>query len=437
MSLLRLLRCMLTVRFEEIGQNQRISRMEILGGPLFAVAGAGESHGPGITTIVFGCPPGLALDRAAVQGFLDRRRPGSSKLGTPRREADGVIFLSGIYGEDQEQLLSGPQLSVGDGEGVVTYGGGRTTGEPIAAVVLSAAKRSADYDQLTGPEGDVRPGHTDLVKHYKSRGFVDGRGGGRSSFRSTISDVVGGSIARLLLGDHFRTAIFSSICQVGTVQASVGLAERIADFSNDAGTLSNEQVAQVDAELDAAEIRTIDKEFASRAGELIAATRKQGDSIGAAIEIVAVNVPPLVGEPLYQSLKVRLMGSLGGLHAVQSCEIGSGFDVVGRKGSDNNDPIRSTGYQGNHHGGLLGGVTTGMPLACRVGIKPASSIAIPQQSVRKDYVEIDFTLKKGRHDPCLGVRAGITLESRMAIELANAVLMHQSSRVDTANFSLF
>ena len=411
--------------------------MEILGGPLFGVAGAGESHGPGITTIVFGCPPGLEVDRREVQGYLDRRRPGSSKHGTPRRESDQVCFLSGLYTDDRERLLAGPALAVDDGDGTATYGGGRSTGEPIAAVVLSAAKRSSDYDQFIGPAGDVRPGHTDLVKHYKSRGFVDGRGGGRSSYRSTISDVIGGSIARLFLAENFRTAIFSSICQVGPLQAQVGLAERVAELCEQDRTLAGEQVAVVDAALDAAEIRSIDADFAARAAELIATTRKQGDSLGAAVETVAVNVPPLLGEPLYESLKLRLMGTMGGLHAVQSCEIGSGFDVVARQGSGNNDPIRSTGYQGNHHGGLLGGVTTGMPLICRGGSKPAASIAIPQQSVRKDLEEIDFLLRKGRHDPCLGVRAGITLESRMAIELANAVLMHQAAQVDAANFKLF
>ena len=257
------------------------------------------------------------------------------------------------------------------------------------------------------------------------------------SYRSTISDVIGGSIARLFLAENFRTAIFSSICQVGPLQAQVGLAERVAELCEQDRTLAGEQVAVVDAALDAAEIRSIDADFAARAAELIATTRKQGDSLGAAVETVAVNVPPLLGEPLYESLKLRLMGTMGGLHAVQSCEIGSGFDVVARQGSGNNDPIRSTGYQGNHHGGLLGGVTTGMPLICRVGIKPAASIAIPQQSVRKDLEEIDFLLRKGRHDPCLGVRAGITLESRMAIELANAVLMHQAAQVDAANFKLF
>jgi chorismate synthase len=131
------------------------------------------------------------------------------------------------------------------------------------------------------------------------------------------------------------------------------------------------------------------------------------------------------------------MGTLGGLNAVQSCEIGAGIHVVERRGSENNDPIRSAGYQSNSHGGLIGGVTTGMPLVCRVGFKPTSTIVKPQQSVRKNLEEMDFLLEKGRHDPCVGVRAGVTLESRVAIELMNAVLMHQAQRVDTANFQLF
>ncbi|MEZ4590553.1 MAG: chorismate synthase [Chloroflexota bacterium] len=166
-------------------------------------------------------------------------------------------------------------------------------------------------------------------------------------------------------------------------------------------------------------------------------TRIAGDSIGAAVEVVAVNVPALAGDPLYNSLKLRLMGSLGGLHAAQSCEIGDGFQVVTRRGSENNDPIRQTGYQRNSHGGLLGGVTTGMPLVCRVGFKPTSTINKPQQSVQKNLAEIAFELEKGRHDPCVGVRAGVTLESRLAIELLNAVLMHQARAVDPSQFKLF
>ncbi len=201
--------------------------------------------------------------------------------------------------------------------------------------------------------------------------------------------------------------------------------------------ISLAEIRQVEEILENAEIHTLDAEFAHEAGQLIKETRIQGDSIGAAIEVVAVNVPPLVGEPLYQSLKVRLMGALGGLHAVQSCEIGSGAEVVTRRGSENNDPIRRTGYQSNHQGGLIGGITTGMPLVCRVGFKPTSTIVKPQLSVRKNLEEIDFELKKGRHDPCVGVRAGVTLESRLAIELLNAVLMHQAQAVDPANFKLF
>jgi chorismate synthase len=415
--------------------------MEILGGSLFAVAGAGESHGPAITTIVFGCPPGQRISRAEIQRYLDRRRPGSNKLATPRREGDKVVILSGVYSEDHDLLLSGSRIAAAVGDEEVSapgYEEGLATGEPIAAVVLSAAKRTADYEQFLGPTGDVRPGHTDLVKHHKSRGFADPRGGGRSSFRSTISDVFGGSVARLYLRDRFGTAFMSSICQVGELRAGRWLADHVHELStgND-GRVPAAELEELEAALEEPEIRTLDAEFAGAAADLIAGTRRQGDSIGAAIEVVAVNVPPLAGEPLYDSLKVRLMGALGGLHAVQACEVGSGIEVVTRRGSENNDPIRRSGYQGNHHGGIIGGVTTGMPLVCRVSFKPTSTIRPPQQSVRKDLSETDFELQKGRHDPCVGVRASVTLESRMAIELMDAVLAHQSKRVDAGNFELF
>jgi chorismate synthase len=205
----------------------------------------------------------------------------------------------------------------------------------------------------------------------------------------------------------------------------------------DSQPITREQIAAVEARLDEAEIHSLDAEFAQEAGELIKRTRIEGDSLGAAVEVVAVNPPSLAGEPLYQSLKVRLMGALGGLNAVQSCEVGDGVQVISRKGSENNDPIRRSGYQANSHGGLIGGMTTGSPLVCRVGFKPTSTILKTQQSVRKNLEEIDFALGKGRHDPCVGVRAGVTLESRLAIELMNAVLMHQSGRVDTTNFKLF
>lgn len=416
--------------------------MEILGGPLFAVAGAGESHGPAITTIIFGCPPGVHVNRTGIQAYLDRRRPGSNKHGTPRREQDKVLLLSGLYSEDHDALLAGGDITtVVDGAESHTtgYAEGYTTGEPIAALVLSTSQRSDDYRQFAGPQGEVRPGHTDLVKYAKSLGFVDVRGGGRSSYRSTISDVVGGSIARIYLAQTFGAAIFSSICQVGPLHSTVSLA---AHFEAWLHTYPNEpiprhELERVQAQLEDAEIHSLDTDFAHAAGQLIKETRIAGDSLGAAVEVVAVNVPALVGEPLYQSLKVRLMGALGGLHAVQSCEIGAGYDVVERRGSENNDPIRSAGYQRNSHGGLIGGVTTGMPLVCRVGFKPTSTIVLPQQSIRKNYEEIDFQLKKGRHDPCVGVRAGVTLESRLAIELMNAVLMHQAQRVSPDHFSLF
>ncbi|MDM8519659.1 chorismate synthase [Anaerolineales bacterium HSG6] len=417
--------------------------MEILGGPLFSVAGAGESHGPAVTTIVFGCPPGLKITRPDVQQYLDRRRPGSNKHGTPRHEADRVLFLSGLFTEDTDTLLSGPKLTVeaeGDSHQTKSYQEGYTTGEPISAIVLSTSKKSRHYGQFSGESGEVRPGHTDLVKHYKSGGFVDYRGGGRSSYRSTITDVIGGSIARLFLKKQFGTVILSSICQVGKLKSSQSLETFLFNQTSTTGNDKQIEIAdleQIQQQLNQNEIYTVDTRFAKQAGELIKQTRINGDSIGAAVEVVAVNVPALAGEPLYNSLKLRLMGSLGGLHAARSCEVGAGQEVVTRRGSENNDPIRQNGYQSNHHGGLLGGITTGNPLFCRVGFKPTSTIANPQQSVRKNLEEIEFNLQKGRHDPCVGVRAGVTLESRLAIELMNAVLMHQAQRIDSKNFTLF
>ena len=209
--------------------------MEILGGPLFAVAGAGESHGPGISTIVFGCPPGLLIERARIQAFLDRRRPGSNKHGTPRREADTVLLMSGLYSEEHDTLLDGPEVAVthaGVSSRAPSYARGYTTGEPIGALVLSTSQKSSDYTQFAGETGVVRPGHTDLVKHYKSQGFVDVRGGGRSSYRSTISDVVGGSVARLYLAEHFGTTILSSIVQVGQLKAWRTLEMEAERFGN-------------------------------------------------------------------------------------------------------------------------------------------------------------------------------------------------------------
>lgn len=415
--------------------------MEILGGPLFSVAGAGESHGPAITTIVFGCPPGLRISRQEVQKYLDRRRPGSSKHGTPRSEGDKVALLSGLYAEGElDTLLSGPdiRIQVDDQEyQTEAYEEGFSTGEPIAAIVLSTSKKSRHYEQFAGPSGQVRPGHTDLVKYHKSKGFVDIRGGGRSSYRSTISDVIGGSIARIFLREHFDTVILSSICQVGPFKAQQRLADDVEQLTSSGGKISTDNIAELEEKLSSSEIHTVDADFAREAIELIKEARKDGDSLGAAVEVVAVNVPSLVGDPLYQSLKTRLMGALGGLNAAQFCEIGAGAEVITRRGSENNDPIRGTGYQRNSHGGMIGGITTGMPLVCRVGFKPTSTIVKPQQSVQKNLQEIDFMLEKGRHDPCVGVRAGVTLESRMAIELMNAVLMHQSQRVDTENFELF
>ena len=416
--------------------------MEILGGPLYAVAGAGESHGPAVTTMIFGCPAGHYIRRQDVQEFLDRRRPGGNKHGTPRNEKDKVVFLSGIYQDDNEKLLTGTQLSVKVGDDSFEtegYEEGYTTGEPIAAIVLSTSKKSGDYTQFTGTQGEVRPGHTDLVKFHKSRGFVDVRGGGRSSYRATISDVIGGSVARLYLKENFETVFLSSICQVGELKAEKTLTAHFQTLIDKADNqnVSSSAIEEAANQMAKAEIHSIDASFADAAAKLIIETRKDGDSLGAAVEVCALNVPPLLGEPLYQSLKARIMGTLGGLNAVQSCEVGAGIDVINRRGSQNNDPIRKTGYTTNSHGGLIGGMTTGMPLVFRVGFKPTSTINKVQKSVRKNLEEIDFELEKGRHDPCVGVRAGVTLESRMAIEVMNAALAQKASSLGEGLESLF
>ena len=276
----------------------------------------------------FGCPPGLRISRKRIQRYLDRRRPGSSKHGTPRREPDRLILLSGLYQADTDRLTAGHAVRVGDEDQTLTvssYEEGYSSGEPVAALVLSSSKRPQDYAQFAGPEGEVRPGHTDLVKHHQSRGYADPRGGGRSSYRSTISDVIAGSIARIFLREHFRTVILSSICQVGTLKSSLSLADRLEDMREPgARQFSPDALERLEESLEGSEIHALEPAFAQRAAEAIRETRKKGDSLGASIEVAAVNPPPLVGEPLYQSLKLRLMGSLGGLHAVQSCEIGAG-----------------------------------------------------------------------------------------------------------------
>lgn len=401
--------------------------MELLGGHHYSVVGAGESHGPAVTTVAMGLPPGHRIERRLIQADLDLRRPGGNKHGTPRNEKDKVVLLSGLYQDNHDALLAGGQIQVDVDDATFQtegYDVGWTTGEPVAAIVLSTSKKSGDYSQLSGGGGGVRPGHTDLVKHHQSKGFVDIRGGGRSSYRSTISDVIGGSIARQVLREVFGTEILSSISSVGRLRCKASLGEKILELwsSADSHQVDAPTIGQLVEQIASADIRSIDAEFAAEAAGLIKETRKQGDSLGASVEVVAVNVPPLLGRPLYQSLKLRLMGALGGLNAVQSCEIGDGIDVISRLGSENNDSIRRDGYQSNSHGGLLGGITTGSPLVARVGFKPTSTIHHRQKSVQKDLTEIDFELAGGRHDPCVGVRAGVTLEARMAIELLDAAI---------------
>lgn len=244
--------------------------MEILGGPLFGAAGAGESHGPAVTTIIFGCPAGHYLKRDEIQTYLDRRRPGGNRHGTPRNEKDKVVLLSGLYQSNHNLLLGNSTIAVEvDGQRFETEGfeEGFTTGEPISAIVLSTSKKSGDYTQFEGAEGEVRPGHTDLVKFHKSFGFVDIRGGGRSSYRATISDVIAGSVARSFLRHKFGTFILSSICQVGNLHASETLSTKLSSFGTLEGSAKYDidQIASIESQLNDSEIHSIDSRFASEA----------------------------------------------------------------------------------------------------------------------------------------------------------------------------
>ena len=212
-----------------------------------------------------------------------------------------MILLSGLYQAHTDRLTAGAPIRVGDADQALTvssYEEGYCSGEPLAALVLSSSKRPQDYAQFAGPQGEVRPGHTDLVKFHQSRGYADPRGGGRSSYRSTISDVIAGSIARIFLREHFQTVILSSICQVGPLKGSLTLADRLEDYQEPGSRrFSPDAMERLEASLEGSEVHTLDPAFAQRAAEAIRETRKKGDSLGASIEVVAVNPPPLSGSP--------------------------------------------------------------------------------------------------------------------------------------------
>jgi len=346
-------------------------------GHLFRVTSWGESHGPAIGCVVDGCPPGIALSEADIQPFLDRRRPGQSRFTTQRQEADAVRILSGTFE-------------------------GRTTGTPISLQIENVDQRSKDYGAIADR---YRPGHADLTYELKY-GLRDPRGGGRSSARETAVRVAAGAVARLVLGPDVR--VRGALVQIGP-HAIDGAhwdwdqVERNPLFCPDAAT-----VPVWEAYLDQ--------------------VRKNGSSVGAIVALEADGVPPGLGAPLYGKLDADLAAALMSINAVKGVEIGAGFAAACLSGEENADAMSMQGgriaFGSNHAGGVLGGISTGQPVTARFAVKPTSSILTPVASVTRDG-EAALVSTRGRHDPCVGIRAVPVGEAMLACVLADHLLRHR------------
>jgi len=351
-------------------------------GHLFRVTTWGESHGPAIGCVVDGCPPRLPLTEADIQPWLDRRRPGQSKFTTQRQEPDQVRILSGVF------------------EGV-------TTGTPIALGIENVDQRSRDYSTIAA---QYRPGHADLTYDLKY-GVRDYRGGGRSSARETAMRVAAGGVARVVLGAGVR--IRGALVQMGPHKI---------DRSRWDWAVVGENPFFCPDPVMAAEWETY-----------LGAVRKSGSSVGAVIEVVAEGVPPGLGAPIYGKLDADLAGALMSINAVKGVEIGDGFAAACLSGEDNADEMRMqdgvVAFGSNHAGGILGGISTGQPIVARFAVKPTSSILTPRASVDRAGQEIDVSTK-GRHDPCVGIRAVPVGEAMLACVLADHLLRHRAQNPD-------
>lgn len=353
-------------------------------GHLFRVTTWGESHGPALGCVVDGCPPGLPLSTADIQYWLNRRKPGTSRFVTQRREDDEVKILSGVFEDDRT-------------EGPVT------TGTPISLLIENTDQRSKDY-------GDIRdlyrPGHADYVYDAKY-GVRDYRGGGRSSARETAARVAAGAVARRILGDG--VAIRAALVQIGKI--------KIDRARWDWNEVENNPFWSPDAE-------------AAKAWELLLdETRKDGNSVGAVLEVEATGVPAGWGAPIYGKLDAEIAGAMMSINAVKGVEIGAGFEAAELTGVENADEMRAGNdgkpvFLSNRAGGVLGGISTGQAVVARIAIKPTSSILTPRLSITKDGANTEV-MTKGRHDPCVGIRAAPVAEAMLACVLADAKLRHR------------
>ena len=356
-------------------------------GHLFRVTTWGESHGPAIGCVVDGCPPGVRLDAEQVQAFLDLRKPGTSRFVTQRREPDQVKILSGVFQDDRTDA---------------TYGGQVTTGTPICLMIENVDQRSKDYSEI---RDRYRPGHADYTYDEKY-GVRDYRGGGRSSARETASRVAAGAVARAVLGDEIK--IRAALVQIGDQ------------------TIDREKWDWDETEKNP--FWCPDAEAAKDWEVYLDDIRKSGSSVGAVIEVVAENVPVGWGAPIYGKLDSDLAMAMMSINAVKGVEIGAGFASAALTGEANADEMRACNdaprFLSNNNGGVLGGLSTGQPLVARFAVKPTSSILTPRQSVTAQGDEVDVRTK-GRHDPCVGIRAAPVAEAMMACVLADHKLRHR------------
>lgn len=343
-------------------------------GILFSVTSFGESHGPAIGCVVDGCPPGLALCEADIQAELDRRKPGTSRHVTQRREPDTVEILSGVFE-------------------------GKTTGTPIGLLIRNQDQRSKDYGNIAET---FRPGHADYA-YTQKYGFRDYRGGGRSSARETAVRVAAGAIARKWLRERFGVTIQGWMSQLGPIAIPFVDADEIegnAFFAPNAAI-----VPQLE--------------------EFMDALRKSGDSVGARISVVARGVPPGWGEPVYDRLDAEIAHAMMGINAVKGVEIGAGFACVTQRGSEHGDEMTPEGFLSNNAGGVLGGISTGQEIVVSMAIKPTSSIRLPRNSVNVSGEPINVETH-GRHDPCVGIRATPIAEAMLALVLMDHALRHRA-----------
>ncbi|MGR9045886.1 MAG: chorismate synthase [Gammaproteobacteria bacterium] len=343
-------------------------------GKLFSVTSFGESHGPALGCIVDGCPPGMELSEADIQGDLDRRKPGTSRHTTQRREADAVKILSGVFE-------------------------GKTTGTPIGLLIENTDQRSKDYSKIAET---FRPGHADYTYQQKY-GFRDYRGGGRSSARETAMRVAAGAIAKKYLKETEGIEIRGYLSQLGPIK--IEKMEWSAIESNPFFCPDPDKVPEMEAYMDA--------------------LRKEGESIGARIEVVASHVPPGLGEPIFDRIDADLAHALMSINAVKGVEIGDGFACIDSKGTAFRDELTPDGFLSNHAGGILGGITSGQNIVAGIALKPTSSLRLPGKSINLQGEPIDV-VTEGRHDPCVGIRATPIAEAMVAIVLMDHLLRHRA-----------